>query len=358
MAAYEESRNQRLEQNKRRMEELGLMELSESLKKPKVVRKKPEKRKTEVREARRSSRVAAKPVVIYREQLQKVPGARERRDRQGLRRRYLTEAAREAAVEAAEKLLKNMDNPAFEKPMVHSNVSSVFWLGLPEEFCEKHMPGQDEKFMLEDDKEKEWECLYLAHRKGMSSGWRGFALDHDIMDGDCCVFELVGPLRFKVHIVRFEDEEDDEDSDDSDGKKPRSRKARRLSRSASARRRFVVGDDEEDEDDEDNEEDEEDEEDEEFDSDVCDDHVSEEEEEVDEDSEDDYSPKLSEKEVDTLVAAPTRASRLLKRKVAKVDNYGKEDNDDKEGDGDKEESDKENDDDKEESDDSEGHDEI
>ena len=339
MASYEKSRNQRLEENKRRMEELGLVNLAEGLKKPKVPRKKPEKRKIELHEARRSSRVAAKPVVVYREQLQRVPvpGTRERRERQGLRRRYLTETAREAAVEAAEEVLKDIENPAFVMPMRHSHTSSVFWLGLPEDFCKEHMPLTDEKFMLEDEKGKEWECLYLAHKAGMSGGWRGFAIDHDVMDGDCCVFELVSPNRFKVHIVRFEDEEDD--SDDSD-EKPRSRKARKLSRSSSAKRWELGDDEEEDDDDEEDESEEEDEGEEEFDSDVCDDHVSEEEEEIDEDSEDDYSPKLSEKEVDTLVAAPSRASRLLKRKIVKQeknnDNVKEEENDDsvkEEGDG-------------------------
>jgi hypothetical protein len=315
MAAYEESRKQRLEENKKRMEELGLMNLAQDLKKPKV-RKKPEKRKIELHEARRSSRVAAKPVVVYREQLPR-SGPRVRSEKQGLRRRYLTEPARQLAVEAAEELHKDIENPAFVKPMLHSHTSSVFWLGLPEEFCKEHMPFADEKFILEDGKEKEWECRYLAQKQGLSGGWRGFALDHDIMDGDCCVFELVSPGRFKVHIVRFEDD-DDEESDDSDEKKPRSRKARKLSRS----KRFEVGDDEEDEedDDEDSEDDEEDEEEEEFDSDVCDDHISEEEEADDEDSEGSYSPKLSEKELDTLVAAPSRASRVLKRKIVKEEN--------------------------------------
>jgi hypothetical protein len=94
-------------------------ELAYGLKKPKVPRKKPEKRKIELHEARRSSQVASKTVVVYREQLQRVPvpGARERNERQGLRRRYLTEAAREAAVETAEELLKDIENPAFVMPM-------------------------------------------------------------------------------------------------------------------------------------------------------------------------------------------------------------------------------------------------
>lgn len=323
--SYEEARKERLEQNKRRMEELGLVNLAKELKKPKIPRK-PAEPKTELQqEARRSSRVAAKPVVIYKEQSRRVPGgtrnsseARERRERQVLRRRYLTEAARKAAIEAAEEVFKNIKNPAFVKPMQHSRISTVFWLALPGDFCKEHMPVTDEKVMLVDEKEKEWECSYIATKTGMSSGWRGFAIDHDLMDGDCCIFELVSPLRYKVHIVRFvdddeEDEDEDEDeSDESDDGGRKKSRARKFRRSSSGKRSEDEDEEEEDEDDEDEEDDEEDE----FDSDVCDDHVSDEEAD-DEDSEDDYSPRLSEKEVDTLVAAPSRASRGLKRKSVK-----------------------------------------
>lgn len=337
--SYEEARKERLEENKRRMEELGLVSLAKELKKPKIP-KKPAvaKPKMELQEARRSSRVAAKPVVIYREQSRKVPGGakstlegRERRERLALRRRYLTEAARKAAIDSAEELLKSIENPAFVKPMQHSRISTVFWLALPADFCKEHMPLTDEKVTLEDEKEKECECLYIATKTGMSSGWRGFAIDHDLMDGDCCIFELVSPLRFKVHIVRFvddEEEDDDEDedeeyedeSDDSDDegdrKKARAKKPRRSF--SSAKKKKTEDDDDEDDEDE-VDEDEEDDEEEEFDSDVCDDHVSDEEPDEEDDSEDDYSPRLSEKEVDTLVAAPSRASRGLKRKLVKED---------------------------------------
>lgn len=335
--SYEEARKERLEENKRRMEELGLVSLAKELKKPKVPRKTTAKPKVELHEARRSSRVAAKPVVIYKEKSRRVPGgakstedARERRQRQSLRRRYLTEAARKAAIESAEAVIKNMKNPAFVKPMQHSRSSTVFWLALPAEFCQEHMSLTDEKIMLEDEKGKEWECSFIATKAGMSSGWRGFLIDHDLMDGDCCVFELLSPLRFKVHIIRFEDDNDEDDddeeeedeSDDSDEsdegdrkKKSGSRRVKKSRRSSSGRKKSDSGDEDEDEEDED--EDEEDDEEEEFDSDVCDDHVSDEEPDEEEDSEDDYSPRLSEKVVDTLVAAPSRASRGLKRKLVK-----------------------------------------
>ncbi|KAJ7567286.1 hypothetical protein O6H91_02G140900 [Diphasiastrum complanatum] len=106
----------------------------------------------------------------------------------------------EAAAAAAETVQTSY--PAFVKPMVRSHVSSCFWLGLPKSFCQQHMPNVDTSFLLEDDEGVEWECLYLAHKTGLSGGWRGFALAHNLEDGDAIVFERVKPTKFKLHIVR------------------------------------------------------------------------------------------------------------------------------------------------------------
>lgn len=53
--------------------------------------------------------------------------------------------------------------------------------------------------MLEDEEGLEWECVYLHNKHGLSGGWRGFSLDHDLEDGDAAVFELVTSSRFKVY---------------------------------------------------------------------------------------------------------------------------------------------------------------
>ena len=52
--------------------------------------------------------------------------------------------------------------------------------------------------MLENEKGEEWDTVYLANKTGLSGGWRGFSLDHGLVDGDALVFELVEPCRFKV----------------------------------------------------------------------------------------------------------------------------------------------------------------
>lgn len=55
--------------------------------------------------------------------------------------------------------------------------------------------------ILEDENGSEFEAVYLGNRTGISGGWRGFALDHKLDDGDALVFELVEPTRFKVLLA-------------------------------------------------------------------------------------------------------------------------------------------------------------
>jgi hypothetical protein len=227
---YEEIRRKRIEENMKRMKELGLVELSRSLAPvksctpTKTVRRKMASSQDLGMEARRSSRVANKPPVDYRDQTD-VPGLRARcgtrSDRQGLPRKYMSDKARMAAIDAADEVNKGLVNPAFVKPMLHSHTASGFWLGLPATFCKTHLPLKDDRIMLEDEQEREWETIYLAGKVGLSGGWRGFSLDHDLVDGDCCIFELVSSHRFKVHIFRAHELEfvdDDEEEGEGEGK--------------------------------------------------------------------------------------------------------------------------------------------
>ncbi|KAG9443343.1 hypothetical protein H6P81_014683 [Aristolochia fimbriata] len=104
------------------------------------------------------------------------------------------------ALEAAEKLQKNLTSghPFFIKSMLASHVSSGFWLGLPTKFCKEHLPEAETKMVLEDENGAEYETVFIARRTGLSGGWRGFALDHNLNDGDALVFELTKPTRFKA----------------------------------------------------------------------------------------------------------------------------------------------------------------
>lgn len=72
--------------------------------------------------------------------------------------------------------------------------------GLPTWFCKDHLPPNELKMVLEDEDGQEYDAIYIGKRTGLSGGWRGFAMDHNLEEGDVLVFELRKPARFKVHM--------------------------------------------------------------------------------------------------------------------------------------------------------------
>lgn len=52
--------------------------------------------------------------------------------------------------------------------------------------------------VLENEEGTEYGAVFISKRTGLSGGWRAFALDHKLDDGDALVFELIEPTRFKV----------------------------------------------------------------------------------------------------------------------------------------------------------------
>nr|GMD64745.1 B3 domain-containing protein At3g19184-like [Ipomoea batatas] len=215
--AYEESRQKRLEENKKRMEELNLNKLAQALRnspKPSPMKKtKPRaKQPVELTAVRRSSRVADKPAPNYKEFSLIFFGifvySYGRRDL--LNRVYASDGNRLDAIQRAEDLEAGLDNqfPSFIKPMLQSHVTGGFWLGLPVQFCKAHLPKRDEMITLVDENGDESDTKYLAMKTGLSGGWRGFALDHELVDGDALVFQLIEPTRFKVYIIRVNEAEE------------------------------------------------------------------------------------------------------------------------------------------------------
>lgn len=57
--------------------------------------------------------------------------------------------------------------------------------------------------MLEDENGEEHQTTYLGVKQGLSAGWRGFAIKHDIKVGDVVVFQLVRSTKFKASFVFF-----------------------------------------------------------------------------------------------------------------------------------------------------------
>ncbi|XP_048336845.2 B3 domain-containing protein At3g19184 isoform X2 [Ziziphus jujuba] len=220
---YEECRRQRLEENKKRMEELNLSKLAQSLKtsSPKsspVKRIKP-KPCLPVEPSsvplRRSSRVADKPPSSYKEvplePLGRLRRSYQRRDL--LNRQYASDEVRQYAIDRAEQIQSGLDSdwPSFVKPMFQSHVTGGFWLGLPVQFCKTHLPHCNEMISLVDEDENEFQTKYLADKTGLSGGWRGFSIEHQLVDGDALVFHLVRPTQFKVYITRAYDTKDEKE---------------------------------------------------------------------------------------------------------------------------------------------------
>ncbi|KAK1402577.1 TF-B3 domain-containing protein [Heracleum sosnowskyi] len=92
--------------------------------------------------------------------------------------------------------------PSFLKNMLPSHVAGCFWLGLPKNFADMHLPKHDKTVVLVDENELEHETKYLAEKNGLSAGWRGFAIAHKLQEKDVLVFHLIQQCKFKVYIVR------------------------------------------------------------------------------------------------------------------------------------------------------------
>ncbi|GAV58597.1 B3 domain-containing protein [Cephalotus follicularis] len=220
---YEEARNRNILQNLKKLEEFGLQKTAKTLadlsrKKPKQTIPNPVRKardNIQVVEPRRSSR--ARTLVSYRDQLdidlslsremrsRKIPsswGSYVARPEDELRLASFEERTR--AMQAAQELQRSLqlENPSFVKSMVRSHVYSCFWLGLPTDFVKTHLPKSTVDMKLEDEDGKEFPATYIGQRVGLSGGWRAFALEHKLDDGDALVFELIEPRRFKIYITR------------------------------------------------------------------------------------------------------------------------------------------------------------
>ncbi|KAF8020305.1 LOW QUALITY PROTEIN: hypothetical protein BT93_G0880 [Corymbia citriodora subsp. variegata] len=224
---YEEERRQRMEENKKRMEELRLNKLAAALlaTSPKSNPVKQSKMKTPRKHLSPVLRTANKPAPNYKEVHVIDPSERVRRSypshsrRDLLNRVYASDAIRTYAIERAAQLQSSLDAeyPSFIKPMLQSHVTGGFWLSLQHNFCHKHLPHHDDTVTLVDEDGEEFETKYLIDKNGLSGGWRGFSIAHDLVDGDALVFQLIKPLTFKVHIVRaYESEEKEAEAADEE----------------------------------------------------------------------------------------------------------------------------------------------
>lgn len=56
--------------------------------------------------------------------------------------------------------------------------------------------------VLVDEEGRESYAKFLAQKSGLSGGWRGFSIEHNLQEGDVVLFQLIKPTTFKVYIVR------------------------------------------------------------------------------------------------------------------------------------------------------------
>ncbi|KAL0351986.1 UNVERIFIED_CONTAM: B3 domain-containing protein [Sesamum calycinum] len=213
---YEALRQQRLEENKKRMEELHLPLLSQALKNASSPKSSPMKKtkpriaRTELVPVRRSERFSNKSAPQYKEvtfyERVQLPRRVTNRRRDLSNRVYASDEARECAIKKAEELEATLgsDYPTFVKSMLPSHVSGGFWLGLSSDFCKRKLPRNDGVMLLVDEQGEEWPVIYLARKTGLSGGWKKFSVDHDLVDGDALVFQLIRPTVFKVFITRVD----------------------------------------------------------------------------------------------------------------------------------------------------------
>ncbi|XP_074264121.1 B3 domain-containing protein Os06g0194400-like [Silene latifolia] len=237
LSSYEEHRQKRVDENKKRLEELNLLHLSQSLKnlspKPSPMKRStPAKSRTVEKQmvaVRRSPRVASNPAPVYVEV--GMSGLSSPRKNYGIGRgagygigrgavwngKYATDEERANAIEKAEQLASKLEQDGFPtaiRPILPSHVSSGFWLSLPSYFCKPNLPSTETTLTLEDENGDEFPVVYLPGKCGLSGGWRGFAIYKELSDGDALVFQLTSPSVFKVHIIRVTDLEDEEISED------------------------------------------------------------------------------------------------------------------------------------------------
>ncbi|XP_020596800.1 B3 domain-containing protein Os05g0481400-like isoform X1 [Phalaenopsis equestris] len=217
--SYEDIRRKRVEENHKQLEGLGISRISKCLleaakteyKLLKNHRSSNVKKLLETTELRRSSRMR-NPVPLYRDDvvdnLIRPHGGRRSYKSEFIGREYTgripSYEEKVLALKRAEMLqsLLASNQPSFVKTMVRSHVSSCFWLGLPTKFCKDHLPHGVMTMVLEDEKGEEHESIYIGKRTGLSGGWKSFAVDHNLEDGDALVFKLIKSTRFKIYIVK------------------------------------------------------------------------------------------------------------------------------------------------------------
>ncbi|XP_021739549.1 B3 domain-containing protein At3g19184-like [Chenopodium quinoa] len=203
-ASYEEKRKKRLEENKKRMMQLNIPQLSQALKPSPAVRLKRVKPKPKPKPdtllvnapLRRSTRMADKPPPDYHEFIL-VGGRRLPLGRNLYSQINASTQIRLYAIQRAQELELRLgsQHPTFVKALLQAHV--VGNLNLPTAFCKTHLLNYDGMLTLVDEDGKKCQTKFHLRYNGLGSGWRGFSIDHHLVDGDVLVFQLIEPTTLK-----------------------------------------------------------------------------------------------------------------------------------------------------------------
>ncbi|XP_077218594.1 B3 domain-containing protein Os01g0723500-like [Tasmannia lanceolata] len=107
------------------------------------------------------------------------------------------------------------DFPFFTKIINANHVGRGSTVPIPVSFVRAHLPKESVKIILQDPKGKAWEVKYVTYESrntipggwgALSAGWIAFARGNNLLEGDSCIFELVGKLKMWVHIFRLSEE--------------------------------------------------------------------------------------------------------------------------------------------------------
>ncbi|KAG5600248.1 hypothetical protein H5410_031618, partial [Solanum commersonii] len=83
-----------------------------------------------------------------------------------------------------------LEFPHFLKCMLPSYVTGGFCLSFPKRFCISHLPKHDANVVLVDEDGDEFSTKYLIGKNGLSGGWRGFSIAHNLVENDVLVHIL------------------------------------------------------------------------------------------------------------------------------------------------------------------------
>lgn len=97
------------------------------------------------------------------------------------------------------------EHPSCIKLMAKAHVGSGYWMSFPQPFSKLFLPKTDSDMIIEDEKKKLHHIKFIAHKNGLSAGWKKFANRNNLLEGDVLIFQLIEQFKFKVYIIRAND---------------------------------------------------------------------------------------------------------------------------------------------------------